>query len=83
MCRSCRSYMLNVTGHEQEGRYKISDRLPEQPRQTKDETVMHEQPECRNFTVCSPYRAGPTVTTTTRAMNAMQEDRGWHLFPVR
>jgi hypothetical protein len=53
-----------VTGHEQEGRHKMYDRLPEHPRQTKDVTVQHK----RNLSALTSasrlsYRAGPTVST--------------------
>jgi hypothetical protein len=53
-----------VTGHEHEDRHKVSDRLPEHPRQTKDITIKQE----RNLSVLTSAsrlscRAGPTVST--------------------
>jgi hypothetical protein len=53
-----------VTGHEHEGRHKMSDRLPEHLRQIKDVTVKKD----RNLRVLtsasrSSRRAGPTVST--------------------
>jgi len=53
-----------VSGHENEGRHKMSDRLQEHPRRPKDVTVKQE----RNLSVLTSasrlsFRAGPTVAT--------------------
>jgi len=52
-----------VTGHEHEGRHKMSGRLPEHPRQTKDVTVNHEQNLSVLISASRSYRVGPTVST--------------------